>query len=109
MSQAPALPSRESLNPRDPAFYQDPYRFYADVHAQAPAFTWTNYGHACFAGFDDVNVLLRDRRFGRQILHVASREELAGRTPNRTSPPSTIPRNTRCWRSSRRTTPACAG
>ncbi len=27
-------------------------------------------------GYDHVNALLRDRRFGRQILHIATREEL---------------------------------
>lgn len=46
------------------------------VHAASPAFFWNNYGHWCFAGFKDVNALLRDKRFGRQILHLMSREEL---------------------------------
>ena len=39
-------------------------------------FKWEQYGHWCFARHEDVNALLRDRRFGRQILHVATREEL---------------------------------
>jgi unspecific monooxygenase len=30
------------------------------------AFFWKDYGFWCFGGFDDVNRLLRDRRFGRQ-------------------------------------------
>jgi unspecific monooxygenase len=63
-------------NPRDPAFYSDPYAFYAALHAQAPTFYWKDYGHWCFTRFADVNALLRDKRFGRQILHVATREEL---------------------------------
>jgi cytochrome P450 len=67
---------RASAGPRDPAFYADPYRFYAAVHAETPAFVWEDYGHWCFAGFKDVSALLRDKRFGRQILHVATREEL---------------------------------
>ncbi len=41
-----------------------------------PAFRWDEYGHWCFAGFKDVSALLRDKRFGRQILHLMSREEL---------------------------------
>lgn len=72
MSQAPT----RSAAPRDPAFYQNPYAFYERLHAEAPRFVWENYGHVCFAGFKDVSLLLRDKRFGRQILHVATREEL---------------------------------
>lgn len=62
--------------PRRPEFYRDPYAFYAALHAEAPTFFWEDYGHWCFTRFDDVNRLLRDKRFGRQILHLMSREEL---------------------------------
>jgi cytochrome P450 len=72
---------RRSADPRDPAFYQDPYPFYAVQHAESPAFVWENYGHWCFAGFRDVSALLRDKRFGRQITHVMSREELGWPPP----------------------------
>jgi cytochrome P450 len=65
-----------SAGPRDRAFYQDPYAFYRDVRAVSPSFFWEEYGHWCFADFDEVGVLLRDKRFGRQILHVATREQL---------------------------------
>jgi unspecific monooxygenase len=47
-----------------------------------PAFVWQDYGHWCFAGFREVNALLRDKRFGRQITHVMSREA-AGLPPHR--------------------------
>ena len=67
---------RASAKPRDAGFYRDPYAFYTALHAQTPAFLWENYGHWCFASFRDVSALLRDKRFGRQILHVATREEL---------------------------------
>jgi unspecific monooxygenase len=67
---------RASANPRDPDFYQNPYAFYQRRHATDPAFFWDDYGHWCFASFKDVSALLRDKRFGREILHVASREEL---------------------------------
>jgi cytochrome P450 len=70
-----------SADPRNRAFFQDPYRFYADLHAQAPTFRWDEYGHWCFTSFKDVNALLRDKRFGRQILHVATREELGWPAP----------------------------
>lgn len=68
--------SRASANPRDPKFFQDPYAFYNERYAAGPTFFWDEYGHWCFASFKDVSVLLRDKRFGREILHVASREEL---------------------------------
>lgn len=67
---------RAACDPRNPAFYADPYAFYLALHAGMPVFRWDDYGHWCFAGFDDVSALLRDKRFGRQILHVATREEL---------------------------------
>lgn len=67
---------RARARPREAAFYRDPYAFYDAVHATAPAFFWEDYGHWCFAGFDTVNALLRDRRFGRQILHLMDRESL---------------------------------
>ncbi|MGV3491070.1 MAG: cytochrome P450 [Devosia sp.] len=67
---------RASAQPRELAFYRDPYAFYDAVHAASPAFFWDNYDHWCFAGFKDVSALLRDKRFGRQILHLMSREQL---------------------------------
>ena len=65
-----------SLDPCDPAFYNNPYPAYQAIRAAVPVFKWEDYGYWCFARHEDVNTLLRDRRFGRQILHVASREEL---------------------------------
>ncbi len=64
------------LDPRDTQFVQDPYPAYESIRAAFPVFKWQQYGHWCFVNHHDVNNLLRDRRFGRQILHVASREEL---------------------------------
>ena len=51
---------RAAAQPRDAAFYRDPYPFYAALHARAPTFFWENYGHWCFTGFREVNALLRD-------------------------------------------------
>ena len=72
------------LSPADPSFYRDPYPAYAGFHAGSPAFFWEDYGIWCFGGFDDVNRLFRDKRFGRENrwgapLHPAnSRGHLAG-------------------------------
>ena len=65
-----------NLDPRDAQFVQNPYAAYDAIHAQCAVFKWEQYGHWCFARYEDVNGLLRDRRFGRQILHVATRQEL---------------------------------
>ncbi|MBL8581590.1 MAG: cytochrome P450 [Rhizobiaceae bacterium] len=57
---------RLRLDPHEPAFVQDPYATYAWLHERAPTFFWEEYGLWCFGGFDAVNRLLRDRRFGRE-------------------------------------------
>jgi cytochrome P450 len=76
-----------TLDPCDPDFYNNPYPAYHAIRAETPVFKWEQYGHWCLTRFDDVNGLLRDRRFGRQILHVASREELGwAQTPDHLKP-----------------------
>ena len=52
-----------TLDPRNPGFVQDPYPFYAELRAKSPVFHWKELGHWCFAGYQDVSALLRDRRF----------------------------------------------
>ncbi len=69
------------LDPREAQFVQNPYAAYDAIRAQLPVFKWEQYGHWCFPRYEDVNSLLRDRRFGRQILHVATREELGWPEP----------------------------
>ncbi len=69
------------LNPRDPEFYGNPYPYYDAIRTECPAFYWNDYGMWCFAGFDDVHRLSRDKCFGRQTLHVATREELGMPAP----------------------------
>ena len=70
------------LDPRAAGFVQTPYPAYAALHAQAPVFFWRQYGHWCLARHADVSAALRDPRFGRQILHVASRAELGWPEPD---------------------------
>jgi len=69
------------LDPREPAFVRNPYPYYEVMRELGRAFHWRQLGHRCCARYEDVNALLRDRRFGRQILHVASREELGWPEP----------------------------
>ena len=72
---------RVRLSPRDPAFVQNPYAAYARIHAACPVFFWEDYGHWFLARHADVNALFRDRRFGREVTHVASREALGWPEP----------------------------
>jgi len=72
---------RASARPRDAGFYQNPYTFYSALHLGTPTFLWEDYGHWCFTGFREVSALLRDKRFGREILHVMTREELGWAPP----------------------------
>ncbi|WFR96470.1 cytochrome P450 [Rhizobium tumorigenes] len=65
-----------SLDGKDPAFYTNPNAVYAALHEQCPTFYWQEQKLWTVTGYDHVNGLLRDRRFGRQILHVASRAEI---------------------------------
>ena len=67
---------RVRLSPTDPGFVQNPYPAYHAIRSACPVFFWEDYGHWCVARHADVAALFRDRRFGREITHVASREEL---------------------------------
>ncbi len=67
-------------SPRDPEFVQNPYPAYQRMRDLGRAVFWEEYGFWCFPHFHEVHALLRDRRFGREVLHVAARKEL-GWTP----------------------------
>ncbi|HEU4412973.1 MAG TPA: cytochrome P450 [Polyangiaceae bacterium] len=67
---------RVSLDATDPAFYQNPYAAYEAIRQVAPVFFWEELGRWCLTGYEAVNGLFRDRRFGREVLHVATREEV---------------------------------
>ncbi|NVK32190.1 MAG: cytochrome P450 [Gammaproteobacteria bacterium] len=56
-----------TAEPRDPRFYQDPYSVYAQIHANGGVAHWKAYDLTCFAGFNDVDAILKDKRFGRAI------------------------------------------
>lgn len=67
---------RFSLDPADPSFFHDPYAAFGTIREAAPVFFWEELGMWCLTGYEAVNAVFRDRRFGREILHVATREEL---------------------------------
>jgi cytochrome P450 len=57
-----------SINPSHPEFYGDPYGAYERIRAVAPVFYWEEQGLWCFMNAADVGAILRDRRFGRELL-----------------------------------------
>ena len=69
---------RMRLDPRDPAFFRDPWPAYAHMHARAASHVWSEYGQRCFHAHADVSALLRDRRFGRPPDRSAKRTPRAG-------------------------------
>lgn len=69
-------PNKPLFQPNDPAFLSDPYPVYAQLHQQSPIFYDEASDMWYFASHRDVDAILRDRRFGRSILHLLSREEL---------------------------------
>lgn len=54
-----------SQDPTAFEFYQNPYPFYDELRS-APFMYWQDYGFFVTARYDLVNMLLRDRRFGRE-------------------------------------------
>ncbi|WP_422067201.1 cytochrome P450 [Solirhodobacter olei] len=56
-----------SQSPTDPAFVQDPYRFYEAARAKGGIVFWEDYALPCVLSHAGVNAILRDRRFGREI------------------------------------------
>ena len=67
---------RVRLSPTDPDFVQNPYPAYEAIRARCPLFFWEDYGHWCAASQADVQALFRDRRLGRDVSHVTTREAL---------------------------------
>ena len=67
--------ARISQSPLDPGFVQNPYPAYQGFR-QHDAVWWEDYAMWVFPGFGEVDALFRDRRFGREILQVATRQEL---------------------------------
>jgi unspecific monooxygenase len=70
------------LDLNDPAFVYDPYPRLAALRETRPVFFDPLWNKVFFTRYDDIAALLRDRRLGRSILHVLSRDELGWPPPN---------------------------
>jgi unspecific monooxygenase len=67
---------RHHLDLNQPAFIFNPYPQLAELREQRPVFYDEAWQKLFFARYDDIAALLRDKRLGRSILHVLSRDEL---------------------------------
>lgn len=65
-----------------PGFVSDPYPALADLRERLPIFYDPVWNKVFFARYDDIAALLKDKRLGRSILHVLSRDELGWPPPN---------------------------
>jgi unspecific monooxygenase len=74
------------LDLNDPGFVFDPYPALGELRARRPVFYDPVWKKVFFARYDDIAALLRDRRLGRAILHVASRDELGWPPPDPLTP-----------------------
>jgi cytochrome P450 len=62
--------------PDDLGFVANPYHVYAELRRLAPVVYDEGTDHWLVSRYDDVSGLLRDRRFGRTYLHVATHGEM---------------------------------
>ena len=62
--------------PTDVGFIADPYERYAELRQNAPVLHDEATDHWLISRYEDVDALLRDRRFGRTYLHMATHREM---------------------------------
>ena len=65
-----------AFEPGDLRFVADPYPVYAELRERAPIWYHEPTDHWLVSRFDDVNALLRDRRFGRTYHHLATNADM---------------------------------
>lgn len=70
------------LDLNHPAFVFDPYPALAELREHLPVFYDPVWKKVFFTRYEDIAALLRDRRLGRSILHVLSRDELGWPPPD---------------------------
>jgi cytochrome P450 len=64
------------LELNDPAFILNPYPKLEELRESTPVFWDEVWGKTFFLRYDDISALLRDRRLGRSLTNVLSRDEL---------------------------------
>ncbi len=70
------------LDLNDPAFIRNPYPLLAKLRDETPIFWEPRWRKLFFTRYADIAFLLRDKRLGRSILHLLSRDELGWPPPD---------------------------
>ncbi len=70
------------LNINDPGFIYDPYPTLAELRENLPVFFDPVWNKIFFLRYADIAQLLRDKRLGRSMTHILSRDELGWPPPN---------------------------
>ena len=70
------------LGINDPAFVHDPYPTLSELRENLPVFYDLLWNKVFFLRYEDIAHLLRDKRLGRSITHILSRDELGWPPPN---------------------------
>lgn len=70
------------LDINDPAFIYDPYPTLTHLRENLPIFYDEVWNKVFFLRYEDISSLLRDKRLGRSITHILSRDELGWPPPN---------------------------
>ena len=78
---ADLTPFELGFDPGDIGFVANPYPVYERLRGLAPIVYDPNTEHWLVTRYEDVSSLLRDRRFGRTYLHVATHEEMGHPQP----------------------------
>ena len=71
-----------SLNINDPDFVRNPYPVLAELRQRTPIFYEPQWKQMFFLRYDDITFLLKDKRLGRSITHILSRDELGWPPPD---------------------------
>ena len=66
----------------DPAFVQNPYPALERLREETPLFFDTALNKTVVLRYDDISGMLRDKRFGRTLTHLYSRDELGWPPPD---------------------------
>jgi cytochrome P450 len=70
------LPVVVGFAPHDASFVADPYPVYQELRERGPLHYFDETNQWLIPRYEDVSLLLRDRRFGRTYLHVATHAEM---------------------------------
>ena len=65
-----------TLNISDPDFVRNPYPLLAELRERLPIFYEPHWKQIVFLRYDDIAFLLKDKRLGRSMTHILSRDEL---------------------------------